>query len=123
MSSTDSSPAAIPLAAFVEHREIGQRVSASLSPFYKYMHIATTLDEASDAASALLALEPAQRARAWVVGGAKTDDEVEALRRLLREKGLGDMRVLRVPKGTLERVGGPNMPHYVMGLLDSHFRQ
>ena len=121
--SSAASSAAIPLAAFVEHREIGQRVSAALSPLYTYTHIATTLDEASDAAAALLAVEPAQRARAWVVGGAKTDDEAAALRRLLGDKGLGDMAVLRVPKGTLERVGGPNMPHYVTGLLDGHFRQ
>ena len=114
--STDGSPPIL-LVASGSHRPIAERVSAFLAPHYTYSHIATNLDEGKAIVAAIAGLDPSQRPRAWVVGGAIPREEVAPL-----AKELGIPMLCVVP-GTFEKIGGDKLPAYVLGLLDGHFRQ
>jgi hypothetical protein len=115
MSTGTSAP--IPLASFVAHRDTAQRISSFLAPDYTYAYVATNIQEARDVLAAIKAADASQRPKAWVIGGAMPREDVAELRQQV------DVPVLMVPPGTYERVGGPNMAVYALGMLDGHFRQ
>jgi len=120
--SNDSSAPMIPIACFVAHRDVAEKINAGLAPFYAFVTITTIRSELEAVIPTIHKMDPSRQPRAWIVGG--KGEEAEQVQQLIHaEVGWSSIPVLTVPRGTIERFGGPAMVAYTTGMLDAVLRQ
>jgi len=122
LSAASAAPLVIPIACFVAHRDVAEMINAGLAPLYTFVTITTSIPELEAAIAIIHKMEPITQPRAWIVGG-MWDQADQAEKLIHHQVGWSEIPVLKVPKGTMESIGGPSMVAYTTGMLDGVLKQ
>ena len=112
------SASVIVLGGFAHALATGEAVSAGVAPVYTIRPIITDLSELPAAFAEIQKQDEAQRPQGWVIAPGHSEAEIRQLM-----QAVGALPVFVVLDDIPERFGQPNVPTYLSGMLDGHFRQ
>jgi hypothetical protein len=108
----------IVLGGLAHVKAVGEAVSAGVAPVYTINPIIIDVSELPAALAEIAKREESQRPHGWVVAPGHSEAQISKVK-----QAVGALPVFVVADDVPERFGQPNVPIYVSGLLDGHFRQ